>query len=174
MQDKMASPNSGARGEVRVLTKIQVDATDQRGGDLRLEKIAESDLALIDRLGLKDWNDQAFDRTLLVKYGKWMVNEDKSIIFKGLGGGSFEIPEMYELVYEGQKIRLECGGGGDPAQTYSTREDQTKETRVHVKRIRVPPMFEARRDLLLGLIVKAFATLFGSSLSGELVVEFKL
>jgi hypothetical protein len=155
-----------------MLTRIRHDTSVHSDVNLRSEKITENDLVLINGLGLRDWNDKEFDREILVKFGRWVINEDKSIIFKGLGGGAFEIPEMFDFVYEGQKIRLECGGGGDPARTHATRKDQTQDCIVHVTRIRVPPTLVSKRDSLLTLIVKAFAVDLGPYVSGDVVVEF--
>lgn len=153
--------------------KIRFDASAHSSSNLRLEKITENDLALIHHCGIRDWNDQEFDQTRLLNYGKWVVNEDKSVIFVALGGGSFDVPEMYDLLYEGKRIRLECGGGGDRARTYTTRDDRTKECTVHA-RIKIPSELLDKRDFLLALIVEAFKVELGSALSGELVVEFRI
>ena len=73
----------------------------------RKVKITEDDLPLFRQLAIKNWQDADFDEQLLVKYGNWVVNQDKSMIFKALGGGSFEIPEMYVFIYKGAEVRLE-------------------------------------------------------------------
>ena len=82
--------------------------------------------------------------------------------------------EMYEFVYEGQKVRLECGGGGDPSRTSTTRKDKTQECIVHVSGIEIPPGLVNKGDNLLTLIVKAFEAHWRPYISGDLVVEFKM
>ncbi|TPQ25343.1 hypothetical protein [Methylomonas koyamae] len=154
---------------------LTFDASLSHNSKLRYEKITESDLSLIRQFGIKDWNGKEFDETILLKYGNWVVNEDKSVIFKALGGGSFEIPEMYVLIYEEAKVHLECGGGGHQAQRYVKNDDQIYDTTVFVSRIRIPPELAGEQDSVLALVVDAFAVWSRrSSSSGKLTVEFNL
>jgi hypothetical protein len=157
------------------LKKLSFDASLPHKTILREEKITTDDLRLIDQFGIKDWNDKEFDRDILVKYGKWVVNEDKSVIFKGLGGGSFEIPEMYDLIYKGAKVHLECGGGGDQSKTYVKHADNSCDIAIFVSRIWIPPALSREQDEVLALIVEAFAVPYSSSpTSGKLTVNFDL
>lgn len=142
---------------------------------LRSKKITADDLRLIDHYGIKDWNGEEFDRDLLIKYGKWVANEDKSVIFKGLGGGSFEIPEMYDLIYKGAKIHMWCGGGGDRAKAFVKHVDNSYDMTVFVSRIWIPPDLSCEQDSVLKLIVEAFAVCsLSSATCRKLSVQFNL
>lgn len=152
---------------------LTFDASIPHDTKLRSEKITANDLWLIDKFGIKDWNGKEFDRESLIKYGKWVVNEDKSVIFKGLGGGSFEIPEMYNLVYNGAKVHMWCGGGGDRATAFVKHADNSYDITIFVSRIWIPPELSREQDSVLALIVEAFAVDYlRSSTSGKLTVEF--
>jgi hypothetical protein len=160
------------RQRIRVMRRFSFDASLTRESKLRFAKITESDLSLIRQFGIKDWNGREFDKDLLLKYGTWVVNEDKSVIFKALGGGSCEIPEMYDLICREAKIRLECGGGGSRARRIVKNDDQIYDTTVFVTRIQIPPHLAHERDSLLALVSEAL--LVESRTSGRLTVEFNL
>jgi hypothetical protein len=139
---------------------------------LRLQKITENDLPLIRQLGLKDWSGKEFGDSLLVR--KWVVNENRSVIFMALGGGAFEIPEMYDLIYKGRKIRLECGGGGLPARQFVKNEDQSYENIVSVTHTLIPPELSHEQDSVMALAIEAFAAITPMSSPEKLTVEFKV
>lgn len=154
---------------------LSFDASIPHSAKLRSEKITADDLLLIDRFEIKDWNGNEFNRNLLVEHGKWVVNEDKSLIFKGLGGGSFEIPEMYDLIYKGARVHMWCGGGGERAAAFVKHTDNSYDITVFVSRIQIPPELSNEQDSVLGLIVEAFGVhYFESSTSGKLTVQFNL
>jgi hypothetical protein len=157
------------------LKTLSFDASLPQRTKLREVKITTDDLRLIDQFGIKDWNDKEFDRDMLVKYGKWVVNEDKSVIFKSLGGGSFEIPEMYDLIYRATKVHLECGGGGNQPKTFIKNADDNYDIAIFVSRIWIPPALSREQDAVLALVVEAFAVRYSSSpTSGKLTVNFDL
>jgi hypothetical protein len=142
---------------------------------LRYEKIIENDLSVIAHFGIKDWSGKKFDEALLLEYGNWVVNDDKSVIFKALGGGSFEIPEMYDLVYKGTRIRLECGGGGTPPKGFVKNDDQSYDITVFLAHIYIPPELAHEQDSVLASAVEGLAVvLFRFSKSGKLTVKFSL
>jgi hypothetical protein len=145
------------------------DAGSLRSLKLRREKIMEVDLPLIGRY----WNEMESNKELLIKYEKWLVNEDKSVILRAMGGGSFEIPEMYDLIYKKEKIHLECGGGGDRAKIFVKKPDGSYDITIRVSQIRIPPELSQEEDALLAVIVEALAVeCFGSSRSGKLMIQF--
>ena len=155
--------------------RFDVDASLCNNSMFRLEKITEKDLPLFRRLGIKDWNGKDFDEDILLKHGKWVVNDDKSVIFKALGGGAFEIPEMYDLIYKAKRIRLECGGGAAPARIFLKHDDQTYDQTVFVSHIRIPQELSHEQDSVLAVAVEAFAIYsLMSSTPGKLTVEFNL
>ena len=153
--------------------KFDFDASLCRVSNLRLEKITEEDLALIRELGLRDWNDREFDERGLVAFCEWVVSEDRSVILMALGGGAFEIPEMYELIYKGERVRMECGGGGSPAWTFGKGYDLVSERTVFVSRIAIPSALSHDRDTVLKVAAEAFAVRSLSfATAGRLTVEF--
>lgn len=148
---------------------LNFDVSFLRNLKLRQEKIVETDLPLIDRY----WNDMELNKGLLVNYGRWVVNEDKSVILKGMGGGSFEIPEMYDLIYKEAKVHLECGGGGDRAKISVPNPDGSYHITIFVSRIRIPPELSQEEDSVLTAIVETLAVeSFRSSQTGKLTVQF--
>jgi len=142
---------------------------------LRQEKITEADFALFYRYQLNDWSGRPFDPTSLLRLSTWWVNADKSVLFLALGGGAFEIPEMHALVCFGAKVHIECGGGGERANVFETREHGTNIT-VFVSRIHIPPELAPRRDAVLALVAQAFAATLGAGTpgaTGQLTVRFR-
>jgi hypothetical protein len=124
---------------------------------LRKAKITEADLPLFARYHITDWSGQVFEREALLRLGTWWVNEDKTVLFKALGGGAFEIPEMYALVCMGSKVHIECGGGGEPA-TVMEKTPRGYHTTVNVSHIDIPPVLLPHRDAVLDLVFHAFAS----------------
>jgi len=131
---------------------------------LRREKISKDDLLLIRRLGIRDWNGREFDDDHLIRFSEWVVNEDKSVVFKGLGGGAFEIPKMYSLFFNGEHVRLECGGGGSEASKFLKYPDGTYDMTVCVSCIRIPSKLADKQEFVLELVAEAFAVDYFSSL----------
>jgi len=148
---------------------LNFDVSFLRNLKLRQEKIVETDLPLISRY----WNDTEVNKGLLINWGRWIVNEDKSVILRGMGGGSFEIPEMYDLIYKEAKVHLECGGGGDRAKISVPNPDGSYHITIFVSRIRIPPELSQEEDSVLTVVVEALAVeSFGSAQSGKLTVQF--
>lgn len=154
---------------------LSLDVSLSQTSKLKSEKITTNDLLLIDQFRIKDWNGKEFDQDLLLKYGEWIANEDRSVIFKGLGGGAFEIPEMYDLIYKGAKVHLWCGGGGDTAATFVRHADGCFDVTVFASQIHIPPELSHEQESVLALLVEAFAVrYFGPLGSGKLTVQFNL
>ena len=156
---------------------VTVDSSSNAYLHLHAQKITEKDLALFDRYGITDWNGQKFNPALTLKYGEWLVNEDKSIIFKALGGGSFEIPEMYALIYKGVKVHIECGGGGKESIEFAKDNQQSHLVTVYVSRVQIPTELALEQEAVLTLISEAFAAYFfgsGSTSTGRLTVNFNM
>lgn len=140
--------------QARTITLTSEDIAHTR---LRTQRIEAADLPLFARHDLTDWNGQPFDPELLCRLGKWWVNDDKSVIFKDLGGGSFEIPEMHALVWRGAKVHIECGGGGDRACVLTVNAAGGLDVVVHVTRIAIPPELAHDTDAVLAQVAEAFA-----------------
>ena len=64
------------------MQEISLDVNLVRDFDLRSEGIAQSDLLLICQFGIKSWDGKEFERNSLLQRGFWIVNKDKSMIFK--------------------------------------------------------------------------------------------
>jgi hypothetical protein len=94
---------------------FSLDSKNWQPAMLSHQKIDTTDLDFLEKFQLTDWNGRVLDAEMLVKSGYWIVNDEKTLVFYECGGGSCEIPEMYELIFKEQKIRVYCGGGGiDP------------------------------------------------------------
>lgn len=91
---------------------LTLTSDDIADNGLRMQRIDAANLALLAQHGITDWRGQPFDPELLCRLGRWWVNDDQSVIFMGLGGGGFEVPEMHALVWRGATVHIECGGGG--------------------------------------------------------------
>jgi hypothetical protein len=140
--------------------------------NLKLRRVNEDDLSLFSKYDLKDWNDEKFNLDIELRLGQWVTNEDKTVIFLPLGGGAFEIPEMYDLIVDEIKVRIWCGGGGEQARSYRKNADQSYENTIFVSEIWIPSVLSNKQDAVLELVVDAFAALYANSV--PLTVEFKL
>ncbi len=154
------------------MIEFRFDSIEQFNSSLQVKKIMETDLPLINELGLKDWNDHPFNSDALLKYGRWTVNEDKSVIFKALGGGAFEIPEMYDLFLDGIRVRLECGGGGTPARISASRTDGRHEVTVSVNKTYIPSGLAHLESEILATAAQCFAVPSSGSLPAVTTVRF--
>lgn len=141
-------------GQPRTITLTSDDIARTR---LRTQRIEAADLPLFAHHNITDWNRQPFDPELLCRLGKWWVNDDKSVVFKDLGGGCFEIPEMHALVWRGAKVHIECGGGGERATVLSVNAEGGLDVLVHVTHIAIPPELVDDTDALLAQVAEAFA-----------------
>ncbi len=63
---------------------LSLDVSLPRSSKLHREKITVNDLMLIDQFDIRAWDGKKFDKDILLKYDKWIVNEDRSVIFKVL------------------------------------------------------------------------------------------
>lgn len=102
----------------------------------------------------------------------WIVNPDKSAILIALGGGSFEIPEMYDFVYQGHKVRIHCGGGGMQAKSFTRKPDQSIGVTIRVTEMQMPPALEQDQHAVFALMAEAFAVeVYGADVDPTLLVE---
>jgi len=136
---------------------LTLTSDDIAHNGLRNQRIGAADLPLFARHGITDWRGQPFDPELLCRLGQWWVNEDHSVIFVGLGGGSFEIPEVHALVWRGATVRIECGGGGLRATELNVNAAGGLAVVVHVTHIAIPPALADDTDALLAEVAQAFA-----------------
>lgn len=150
----MHHPMPPRHTQVRTITLTSDDIAQRQ---LFAQRIAAADLPLFARHGITDWNGQPFDPALLCRLGQWWVNDDHSVIFMGLGGGSFEIPEMHALVWRGAKVHIECGGGGERATVLSVNAEGGLDVVVRVTRIAIPPALADDTDALVVQLAHAFA-----------------
>lgn len=139
---------------------------------LKRQKITEDDFLLLSKYDFKGWNGGNLNLVNTIQLGHWLVNEDKSVIFFPLGGGSFEMPEVYELVVNETKVRIWCGGGGDQAKRFKKKADQSYEITVRVSKILIPTALLHIQDSVKELIVDAFAVKLLSGNYSTLAVEF--
>lgn len=121
------------------------------------KKMDAEDILLIKELDIRDWDDKCFDYELKLKYGRWVVSKDRNMFLIGLGGGSFEIPEMFAFVIDRQKIKIECGGGGEPANIYTRLEDDRYNNEIRVSRLYMPDNLRNMKESILPKIAEAFA-----------------
>lgn len=101
-------------------------------------KMEETDLKLLRHYNIAQWNGEDFRDESILKWGEWIINKDKDMLLKALGGGSFEIPEMYSFVYHGEKIQIECGGGGKQGNTFKHNEDGSFSKEVFISDVFIP------------------------------------
>jgi hypothetical protein len=157
-----------------MIISFNFDANIRQTSTLRLEKIKEEDLPLVRMLNLTDWSDTRMNEALLVKHGSWIVNADRTIVFKDAGGGSFEIPEMYDLFYSGLRVRLECGGAGLCPMWFDDMEKSARKMRILVTKLHAPPELTIVRDMLLALMAEAFAVRYMTLHTSSLLVQFRM
>jgi hypothetical protein len=136
---------------------LTLSSDDIADNGLRMQRIGASDLALLARHHITDWRGQPFDPELLCRLGQWWVNDDHSVIFMGLGGGSFEVPEMHALVWRSAKVHIECGGGGQQATEMRLNAAGGLDVVVYVTHIAIPPELADDTDALVVQVAQAFA-----------------
>jgi len=157
------------------MKKVFVELKSDGESNLSHEKITEADIPIIEKLKFRNWCGEEFDIPQLLRLSTWVVNPQKSIILKALGGGCFEIPEMYDFVYNGVKIRIHCGGGTGSAKSFIKMPDQSIDITFHVTEIQIPQELEQDQDAILTIVAEALAIeMFGSNADVKLTVEFKL
>ncbi|MFZ6801354.1 hypothetical protein ACO0KZ_16280 [Undibacterium sp. Di24W] len=175
MTNKPIQNTQAYEGAKSIIKKVFVELKPDGESNLHREKITEADIPLIEKLEFRDWCGNEFDIPQLLRLSTWIVNQQKSIILIGLGGGCFEIPEMYDFVYNGIKIRIHCGGGGASAKTFIKMPDQSVNITFHVTEIQIPQELGQDQDAILTLAAEALAVeMFGSNAEVKLTVEFKL
>lgn len=118
-------------------------------------KMDEKDLILFKEYNIKNWDNKDFDDESILKWGYWVINKNRDMFLKEMGGGSCEIPEMYTFVYKGTKNIIECGGGGNRARIYTNNEDGTYNETLLVSYLGV----STDRNDIIRNIAEAFAIL---------------
>lgn len=102
---------------------FQFDKTICENSVFEYKKMDKTDLELLRYYNIIQWNNDDFEEEAILKWGKWIISQNRDMLLKSLGGGSFEIPEMYSFVYHEEKIHIECGGGGNQACIFKHDED---------------------------------------------------
>lgn len=98
------------------------------------KKMDKNDLELLRHYNVKQWNNEDFQDELILKYSKWVISKNRDMFLKGLGGGSFEIPEMYEFVFSGGKVHIEIGGGGNRGIIFKKYNDGSYDEKIIISR----------------------------------------
>ena len=156
-----------------MLIEFRFDDNIRRTSMWRMEKITEQDLPLVRELDLITWDGGRESDDVIVKYGTWTISADRTAVFNSAGGGSFEIPEMYDLYFAGHRIRLECGGAGERSQWFEDLDSSTRKVTFLVTDLHVPPALAERRDALLAMIAEAFAVRYAPAPGTTLLVQFR-
>ncbi|WNS41733.1 hypothetical protein [Paenibacillus sp. MMS20-IR301] len=137
--------------------RFDFDASAWADSSFQTKKMDEDDLSLLQKYNVKTWDDKAFTDESILKWGYWTINDNRDRILKAIGGGSFEIPEMYTFIYNELKIKLECGGSGEPANTYKRHEDHSYDQQINISRLIVPQELSASIDDIAASIAEALA-----------------
>ena len=140
---------------------------------LKRQKIAAAELTLFSKYEFKNWNGEPFDANTLSRHGEWVCSDDRRVIFLSLGGGTFEIPEMYDLIVDEAKVRIWCGGGGGQAKRYDKKPDGSDEISVLVSQIWIPRLPSQSQETVLELVVDAFAASCLNDSNMTLTVKFE-
>ena len=142
---------------------------------LQRQVITEDDWTLIERYGIKDWAGQDLNKALSLRLGaKWVTNHARSLIFMAVGGGAFEIPDMFDLVYKQARMRVYWGGGGDQKIAYE-RNPGGELSHITVFKVQpyIPAELAHERPHILRVIAEALAVNeFGQPCSVPLSVQF--
>jgi hypothetical protein len=121
------------------------------------KKIMEEDLELLRHYNIRTWNNEDFINEFILRLGRWTISKDRGMFLVRLGGGSFEIPEMYLFIYDGEKINIECGGGGNPARIIKDNCDGSHNIEIVVSRQFIPNYLLSYEDNIMRNIAEAFA-----------------
>ena len=142
---------------------------------LHRQVITEDDWALIDRHGIKDWAGHDLNKALSLRLSaKWVTNNERSLIFMPVGGGAFEIPDMFDLVYKQVRIRVHWGGGGARKMAYE-RTPGGELSCISFFRVQphIPAELAHERPQILRVIAEALAVSeFGQPCSVPLSIQF--
>lgn len=138
------------------------------------KKIDEKDLELLRHYNIKNWNDEDFDEELLLKWGTFIISKNRDMFLKPLGGGSFEIPEMYAFIYRDEKIHIESGGGGKDSKIFKKNNDGSYDEEIIISRIDIPGNIQSFRENAMAYIAEALAVMsFRSPQLNRLSIVFE-
>ena len=91
-----------------------------------------------------------------------MISEDGEYLLFGTGGGSFEIPEMYEFKYRDKVIHLSSGGGGLRPKIFTESENGTYSVQVFIDGFVVPKELFGEKEKVATKIAEAFSVEYRS------------
>ena len=137
--------------------RFDFDAAVCESSSFQYKKMDIEDLRLLHKYNLKQWDDKVFADESILKRGHWTINGKRDKILKAIGGGAFEIPEMYTFVYNEVTIKIECGGGGDPARTFIRYDDGNYDEQINISNIIVPNELSLLTEDILSSIAEALA-----------------
>lgn len=89
-----------------------------------IKKIDINDIELLKEYKVKDWNNEELNYENEIKRGKWVINKEKDMFLIGIGGGMFEIPQMFNFGFKGTNYVFSFGGGGDSAYIFEKLENE--------------------------------------------------
>jgi hypothetical protein len=92
----------------------------------------------------------------ICSYGEWVISDDGEYLLFGTGGGSFEIPEMYEFKYQDKVIHLSSGGGGLRSKIFTQDEGGTYSVQIFIDDFVVPKELLSEKQTVAQKIAQAF------------------
>lgn len=103
--------------------RYEFDVTISENSVFQYKKMDEKDLELLRQYNIRQWDGKDFKNESILKYGNWVISKNRDMFLKSLGGGSFEIPEMYEFVFAGGIVHIECCSGRTGSRSFKLNQD---------------------------------------------------
>ena len=117
------------------------------------EIVPEKDYGFFESMGLKNcWNNDTFS---LSKDTKWCADRERNAFLVGIGGGHDDMPNFFDLWWNGYTIRMEVVETGNG--NYNTKVNII----WNIWRIPIHKKIWNKRDEIMALINEAFSVYSG-------------
>ncbi len=121
-------------------------------------KSQPSDAPFLLGLEFNNWAGGPLSHERICSGGEWVISDGGEYLLFGTGGGSFEIPEMYEFKYRDKVIHLSCGGGALCPNIFTRDESGAYSVHIFIDGFIVPKELLSERENIATKIADAFAT----------------
>jgi hypothetical protein len=142
--------------------KFQFDPSQTITSTFNRRKREPSDVQYLVGLHFLNYMGGSLSHEEICSYGEWVISDDGEYVLFETGGGSFEIPEMYEFKYRDQVIHLSSGGGGLRSKVFTQDESGIKNLQIFIDGFVVPKELSSEKETVAQKIAQAFVAQYES------------
>lgn len=142
--------------------RFQFDPSEKKTSTFVRRRREPSDVRYLAGLKFLNWAGGPLEHEKICSFGHWVISDEGECILFATGGGSFEIPEMYEFKYRDKVIHLSSGGGGLRPNIFTKDKNGTYSVQIFIDGFVVPKELYSEKEHIASKIAEAFFVEYSS------------